>query len=345
MQQNDNTLKWSEKTATCTNHRCQDLKEPARTVLKSWASSPKESHVIDRDTKRVRKLTWQEIAILQSFDPSWFVAPVARKRKRKEEEEESTTTAACLDITDAQKIMLIGNAVPPRFAHALFRVCYPLIEKKTSLELFAGGGGLSLGAQLAGLDHLGFYDFEEYATKVLKYHYPEHLVHTVDICKTQFDSYKGKVGILSGGPPCQPFSISGLNSKGKDDDREMFKEMARILSQVEPEIFILENVSGLIGPRHKPYFLEIIKQFENLGFYVQYELFNVIYYGVPQDRKRLLTIGSKNKEIVQTIFTTLRAESPEWYKSSTIRTVEDAMKKADTPNVFPWRDIVYPNTV
>ena len=191
-------LKWSEKTATAKNHQCQSPDKPSRTVLKSWHSLPKEAHIKFKKEGVVRKLTLPEIATIQSFDPKWFDD---------------------VDISLAEKIQIIGNAVPPLLAQAVFTgvasAFHTHVSEKTCLELFAGGGGLAQGirnVKSGGFKTLAMIDFWDKSHKVLIknkdfFDKETEIIHA-DVSTYDFTRFENKINVLSGGPPCQPFSTA-----------------------------------------------------------------------------------------------------------------------------------------
>ncbi|TDC69852.1 DNA cytosine methyltransferase [Actinomadura sp. GC306] len=154
-------------------------------------------------------------------------------------------------------------------------------SSRTSVELFAGGGGLAMGVEHAGFRPLLFNEYAKRACETLvengadRYDaegdvppIPEPgdrppLVEG-DVSKVDFDHLKGKVDLLAGGPPCQPFSLGGV-ARGDEDDRNGFPHMFRAIREMEPKAVICENVRGLLRPSFAPYF-EYIKRELSLPF-------------------------------------------------------------------------------
>lgn len=102
------------------------------------------------------------------------------------------------------------------------------------------------------------------------------------------------IDILTGGFPCQSFSIVAQNPKRlgvKDDRGKLFFEMCRILREKQPRCFIAENVKGILSANDKNAFPLIIQEFENSGYNVSYKLLNAVNFGVPQKRERVIIIG------------------------------------------------------
>ena len=118
------------------------------------------------------------------------------------------------------------------------------MNEKTHLDLFSGIGGFALAAKWNGYRTVGFCDNEPYAQAVLKKHWPEVPCHK-DIREVRGELYAG-VTILTGGFPCQPFSVAG-KQRGKDDNRYLWPEMLRVIQEARPTWIIGENVAGIVN--------------------------------------------------------------------------------------------------
>jgi len=121
---------------------------------------------------------------------------------------------------------------------------YGEMNEKTHLDLFSGIGGFALAAKWNGYRTVGFCDNEPYAQAVLKKHWPEVPCHK-DIREVRGDLYAG-VTLLTGGFPCQPFSVAG-KQRGKDDNRYLWPEMLRVIREARPAWIIGENVAGIVN--------------------------------------------------------------------------------------------------
>ena len=110
-------------------------------------------------------------------------------------------------------------------------------------SLFSGIGGFDLAAQWAGFDNVFHCEWNPFAQQILKYHFPNSESYE-DITKSDFTKHRGKVDIISGGFPCQPFSCAGQR-KGADDDRYLWPQMLRVIREVQPSWVIGENVAGI----------------------------------------------------------------------------------------------------
>jgi DNA (cytosine-5)-methyltransferase 1 len=118
------------------------------------------------------------------------------------------------------------------------------VNERTHLDLFSGIGGFALAAKWNGFRTVGFCDNEPYAQAVLKKHWPNVPVHG-DIREVRGDLYAG-VTLLTGGFPCQPFSVAG-KQRGKGDDRYLWPEMLRVIREAKPAWIVGENVAGIVN--------------------------------------------------------------------------------------------------
>jgi len=165
-----------------------------------------------------------------------------------------------------------------------------------SLSLFSGGGGLDLGFERAGFEHVASYEILEIAGKTLKSNRPDWKVYfgeEGDVRKVDWTKYKGKVDLIHGGPPCQPFSIAG-QQKGANDPRDMWPEFVRAVNEIKPKCFVAENVPGLLNKCFEKYVQTVI-----IDSLKDYSLFKFILnskdFGVPQSRSRVIFVGFRNK--------------------------------------------------
>ena len=135
-----------------------------------------------------------------------------------------------------------------------------------SIEIFAGGGGLALGVKEAGFAHSSLIEWDIDSTKTLYHNYKifdfdneKQWIFNDDIRNISFLEYTDKIDLLSGGPPCQPFSIGGKHM-AHNDSRDMFPEATRALNEIKPKAFTFENVRGLLRKNFAKYFGYIILQ-------------------------------------------------------------------------------------
>lgn len=192
-----------------------------------------------------------------------------------------------------------------------------------SIELFAGAGGLAIATANAGFEHEAVLEWDQNACDTIRRNKAAGLPHLHgcevvqgDVSSYDFKQHAGTVGFVSGGPPCQPFSIGGKH-KGMDDRRNMFPHAVRAVREIAPKAFMFENVKGLLRKSFDNYFNYIIHQLtypeivrqgdeewtdhnarleravtggrhKGLKYNVVVQLLNAANYGVPQRRERVL---------------------------------------------------------
>lgn len=167
-----------------------------------------------------------------------------------------------------------------------------------SIELFAGAGGLALGLEQAGFEHIGLVEFDRSAANTLIMNRPQWNVVCEDIALTtrrdlekEFHIKKGELDLLSGGAPCQSFSYAGKRLGLQDVRGTMFYHYATFLEQLQPKMFLFENVKGLFSHDHGKTYQTILNIFEEQGYTTFHSVLNAWDYGVPQKRERLITVG------------------------------------------------------
>lgn len=162
-----------------------------------------------------------------------------------------------------------------------------------SIELFAGAGGLALGLEQAGFDGRAFVEIEPVFCQTLQNNRPEWNVICGDIHTLHFNHYTN-IDLVSGGAPCQAFSYAGKRLGMEDTRGTLFYEFARCVKEVQPKMFLFENVRGLVNHDKGRTFETILAVFEELGYRLQYKVLNAAYYGVGQKRERIIVIGIRN---------------------------------------------------
>lgn len=169
------------------------------------------------------------------------------------------------------------------------------LREYTSIELFAGGGGLALGMEKAGFKHVLLNEFDKSACNTLRTNRPNWNVVEGDIHDVSFKEYEGKIDFLSGGFPCQAFSYAG-NKGGFEDARgTLFFELARAVKEVKPKVFMGENVKGLFTHDDGKTLQTIKNIIEELGYtLVEPKVLKAILYQVPQKRERLILVAVRN---------------------------------------------------
>lgn len=198
-------------------------------------------------------------------------------------------------------------------------------EPLTSLELFAGAGGLALGVHLAGFKTLCLVEYDKFAVETLRANskqlleLPSDLILHADAKTIDYKQFTSKVDLLSGGPPCQPFSSAGLK-RGPNDDRNMFPTFVDAMATVRPKAFLIENVKGLLRKNFHDYYMYILQclrfplhrmiegeswiehynrlrlitesDFDDEEQYViESQLIDTADFGIPQRRERVIILG------------------------------------------------------
>jgi DNA-cytosine methyltransferase len=227
---------------------------------------------------KYRRLSAEEIAVIQGFPVSYLDG---------------------FTLTTNDKISLLGNAVPPPLAKAIGSVLLSKLKLKnnTFVEICAGIGGLSAGFDA--LKPLACIEIWDKACVVLKKRLGSNsgILFQGKAQEFDFNGLRGKVGFLIGGPPCQPWSQGGAK-KGAMDPRDVMGATPDFLSTLQPEVFLFENVPGLISSKeHQLYVEDLLDRLSSPGaginYGVQHFILNAADYGVPQVRRRVFILGVK----------------------------------------------------
>jgi DNA (cytosine-5)-methyltransferase 1 len=161
----------------------------------------------------------------------------------------------------------------------------------TSIELCAGAGGAAVGFEQAGFKHIALVEIDKHACETLRVNRPNWNVIEGDLKLFSAKSYRG-ADLVSAGVPCPPFSKAG-KQLGKDDERDLFPEAIRIVSEVRPKAVIFENVKGLLDPIFAGYREHIVQKMAEMGYQGEWKLLNASDYGTPQLRPRVIFVGLK----------------------------------------------------
>lgn len=181
----------------------------------------------------------------------------------------------------------------------------------TAISTFSGCGGSSLGYKMAGFKVLWASEFIPAAQDTYRANHPDTILDTRDIRQVKASEIldaigmqPGQLDLLDGSPPCASFSTAGKREAGwgkvkaysdtKQRTDDLFFEYARLVKDIQPKVFVAENVSGLVKGTAKGYFLEILQALKDCGYNVVAKLLDAQWLGVPQMRQRIIFIGVRN---------------------------------------------------
>lgn len=176
-------------------------------------------------------------------------------------------------------------------------------RKPIAIELFSGAGGLMLGLELAGFNSVVANEIHPDPCKTLRRNFPntrvvegsirgmsgEELLKRAGFTKDDL----GDIDLIAGGPPCQGFSTAGLKNP-IDSRNNLVKEFIRVVAELKPKYFLLENVSGLVTMYNGKIFKSLLEQISFIGYKYNYGILKASDFGVPQMRKRLIILGARN---------------------------------------------------
>lgn len=197
-----------------------------------------------------------------------------------------------------------------------------------SIELFAGAGGLAIGMANAGFHHAAVIEWNHEACETFRENQKHHApvvegwpLYEMDARLFNYKSISGEIFVISGGPPCQPFSNGGKHL-GQSDSRDMFPEAVRAVRSLRPKAFIFENVKGLTRESFNPYFSYVLLQLQypeieqrrsedwrthrsrlekhhtsnrdSATYNVVFDVVNAADFGVPQKRERVFIVGFRS---------------------------------------------------
>jgi DNA (cytosine-5)-methyltransferase 1 len=168
------------------------------------------------------------------------------------------------------------------------------------ISTFAGCGGSSLGYKWAGGKVLAAVEWDENAVATYRLNHHNTTVIHRDIANVSAQELLDLTGlkpreldIFDGSPPCQGFSVAG-NRQIDDPRNSLFREYIRLLQGLQPKVFVMENVAGMVKSHMKHIFAVVIKELKTSGYQVKCQLMNAMYFGVPQSRQRIIFIGVRN---------------------------------------------------
>ncbi|WP_446645958.1 DNA cytosine methyltransferase [Vibrio sp. DNB22_17_1] len=220
------------------------------------------------------------------------------------------------------------------------------MKRPVAIDLFAGGGGMSLGLEAAGFDVAAAVEFDAVHALVHHYNFP----YSATICKdiSKLDSqellaavkekgFSTDIDLIAGGPPCQGFSQIG--KRQLDDPRNsLVFEYVRIIREIKPKYFIFENVPGIAAGKHKQFLDELINELQQCGYNISTpaSILDASQFGAPQKRKRMILLGSRHdmESVTYPTITHVQTKEPDLLSSGlkSINTVGSAIGDlADIP--------------
>lgn len=188
-------------------------------------------------------------------------------------------------------------------------------RRPTAVDLFAGAGGLSLGLEQAGFDVLASVEYDAVHAATHAFNFPLTEVLTRSVAEVTGDDIRnsmargwaahhpgedwdGQIDLVAGGPPCQGFSWIG--KRQVDDSRnDLIFHFWRVIHELRPKYFLMENVPGMLSGAHKSFLLDLLERFDADGYKVQPPtILSASHFGVPQARRRLILIGTRADQSV-----------------------------------------------
>jgi DNA (cytosine-5)-methyltransferase 1 len=169
-------------------------------------------------------------------------------------------------------------------------------DAPTVISTFAGCGGSSLGYSMAGFKELLAIEWDDNAVETFRLNFDVPVIKG-DIAEVSVEQVLrmtglqvGELDAFDGSPPCQGFSTAGKREMS-DSRNQLFREYVRLLRGLQPKVFVMENVSGMVKGKMKLIFAEILRELKASGYRVSARLLNAMYFGVPQSRERMIFIG------------------------------------------------------
>ncbi len=194
-------------------------------------------------------------------------------------------------------------------------------NKYSSIELFAGAGGLAIGLEQAGLHCVALNEIDRFACATLRKNRPNWNVLEGDIKDFDFSQYENKIDVVTGGFPCQAFSYAGKKLGLADARGTLFYEFARVVNETKPLICVGENVRGLLSHDKGNTLKGMISILDEIGYrIVPVQVLKAINYKVPQKRERLILVGIR-KDIA------VNFEYPKPHRK--VYTLKDALRKGE----------------
>ena len=177
------------------------------------------------------------------------------------------------------------------------------------VSLFAGCGGLDLGFEKAGFEVVWANEYDKSIHATYRLNHPKTELNTSDIRNISSKEIPDCDGII-GGPPCQSWSLGGKSLGIEDERGKLVYDYIRIVNEKKPKFFVMENVPGMVTPKHIKAFNEFLDLFRNAGYRIRYELLNAADFKIPQDRLRVIIVGIRDDLDVEYLFPTKLESKP-----------------------------------
>ena len=213
------------------------------------------------------------------------------------------------------------------------------VTRPTVVDIFAGVGGLGLGFEQAGFDVVAAVEVDPVHAATHAFNFPRCRTLCVDATKIRGDEIRqglsAPIDVVVGGAPCQGFSMIG--KRALDDPRnQLVRHFLRLVVELEPSVFVLENVRGLTVGKHRRFLDEVTSEFQHAGYSVTlpWQVLNSRDYGVPQDRQRLFLLGVKGTRTAHYPLLEILQNAP---------TCQDALD--DLPNAEDFDDLASSDSV
>lgn len=174
-------------------------------------------------------------------------------------------------------------------------------ERPLAVDLFAGAGGLSLGLEQAGFDVVASVEYDPIHAATHEFNFRRCTSICASVANLSGADIRRQAGLdpdehvdlVAGGPPCQGFSMIGKRSVGDDRNNLVF-EFLRIVGELEPRYFVMENVPGMMVGQQAGLLALLVSHSEELGYHCEVQLLTATEFGVPQKRTRLILVGTRS---------------------------------------------------
>jgi site-specific DNA-cytosine methylase len=315
---------WQYTTAYNKNHKPHTYSDTiAKTVQESWHSRPPERFIRDIDRSLMRPLDWKEIAQIMGFPLSYFGEYAVKAQIGSYEQRRK----AQRDV-----ISQLGNSIALPMAHGIISALIDTknefggLKNKTFLEICCGIGALSDGARLNNLEVLDGVDVDHHKNGCLVvYEHNFGVATKMSVNDYDFKRYRGKLGLIAGGPPCQPWSSGGLK-RGVNDEREICLSLPQYVKECNPELFLFEEAPTFLTSKKNHEFVQsLIKQFSKLGYYTEAWLIDVASFDVPSTRQRTIFFGLKKERYDTSKISIALAKNLAKHSSTLKKTLSDVL--------------------